>query len=46
MEINIETRARAPTRDGWLLNGGFPYYNVYEAKDGKYIPIGCLEEEF
>jgi len=28
------------------LNGGFPCYNVYEARDGKYITIGCLEEEF
>jgi len=37
---------RSPTRGGWLLNGGFPCYSVYEAKDGKYITIGCLEEEF
>jgi crotonobetainyl-CoA:carnitine CoA-transferase CaiB-like acyl-CoA transferase len=37
---------RPPKRGGWLLNGGFPCYNVYEAKDGKYITIGCLEEEF
>ncbi|MDH5695729.1 MAG: CoA transferase [Dehalococcoidia bacterium] len=25
------------------LNGGYPYYNVYETKDGKLITIGCLE---
>ncbi len=25
------------------LNGGFPYYNVYETQDGKYITIGCIE---
>ena len=25
------------------LNGGYPYYNVYETKDGKFITIGCLE---
>ncbi len=37
---------RPPTRGGWLLNGGFPCYSVYAAKDGKYITIGCLEEEF
>jgi len=37
---------RPPKRGGWLLNGGFPCYNVYEAKNGKYITIGCLEEEF
>ena len=37
---------RPPKRGEWLLNGGFPCYGVYEAKDGKYITIGCLEEEF
>ncbi len=37
---------RPPKRGEWLLNGGFPCYSVYEAKDGKYITIGCLEEEF
>lgn len=37
---------KSPKRGGWLLNGGFPCYNVYEVKDGKYITIGCLEEEF
>ena len=37
---------RPPTRGRWLLNGGFPCYSVYEAKDGKYLTIGCLEEEF
>lgn len=25
------------------LNGGFPYYNVYETKDGKFISLGCIE---
>jgi len=37
---------KSPKRGEWLLNGGFPCYSVYEAKDGKYITIGCLEEEF
>jgi crotonobetainyl-CoA:carnitine CoA-transferase CaiB-like acyl-CoA transferase len=37
---------RPPKRGGWLLNGGFPCYSIYEVKDGKYITIGCLEEEF
>jgi len=23
--------------------GAYPYYNVYETKDGKFITIGCLE---
>jgi crotonobetainyl-CoA:carnitine CoA-transferase CaiB-like acyl-CoA transferase len=28
------------------LHGAYPYYNVYEAKDGKYISIGCVEPWF
>jgi len=30
-------------RGGHPLNGGFPYYNVYETRDKKYITIGCIE---
>lgn len=26
-----------------VLGGGYPYYNVYETKDGKFITLGCLE---
>jgi crotonobetainyl-CoA:carnitine CoA-transferase CaiB-like acyl-CoA transferase len=26
-----------------LFNGGFPCYNVYETKDGKYLTVGALE---
>jgi len=37
---------KSPKRGEWLLNGGFPCYNIYETKDGKYITIGCLEEQF
>ena len=29
-----------------FVNGAFPYYNVYETKDGKYITIGCVEPWF
>ncbi|MBC8274792.1 MAG: CoA transferase [Chloroflexi bacterium] len=28
------------------LHGAYPYYGVYEAKDGKYVSIGCLEPWF
>jgi crotonobetainyl-CoA:carnitine CoA-transferase CaiB-like acyl-CoA transferase len=28
------------------LNGAYPYYGVYEAKDGKYVSIGCVEPWF
>ena len=33
----------APKRGEHQLNGARPYYNVYQAKDGKYISFGCLE---
>jgi len=32
-----------PKRGETSLGGGYPYYNVYETKDGKFITIGCLE---
>ena len=28
------------------LHGAYPYYGVYETRDGKYITIGCLEPHF
>jgi crotonobetainyl-CoA:carnitine CoA-transferase CaiB-like acyl-CoA transferase len=31
--------------ESWL-HGAYPYYAVYETKDGKYITIGCLEPHF
>jgi alpha-methylacyl-CoA racemase len=31
--------------ESWL-HGTYPYYGVYETKDGKYITIGCLEPHF
>jgi len=31
--------------ESWL-HGAYPYYGVYETKDGKYITIGCLEPHF
>lgn len=35
-----------PQRGNDMLTGGWPAYNVYEAKDGKYVSIGCLEPWF
>jgi len=29
-----------------MLNGGVPYYNVYETKDGGWVSVGCLEPHF
>jgi crotonobetainyl-CoA:carnitine CoA-transferase CaiB-like acyl-CoA transferase len=33
-------------RGGTFLTGYYPFYNVYETKDGKFISLGCLEEQF
>ena len=33
----------APKRGESDLGGAYPYYNVYQTKDGKYITLGCLE---
>jgi len=35
-----------PRRGTLPLAGGWPYYNVYETLDGKYLTIGALEEKF
>jgi len=33
----------APKRGEHQLNGAYPYYSIYETKDGKFITLGCLE---
>jgi alpha-methylacyl-CoA racemase len=33
-------------RDNNLLDGGAPFYDVYETKDGKFVAIGSLEPQF
>ena len=35
-----------PHRGETMLSGKFPWYNVYETKDGKYISLGALEPWF
>lgn len=35
-----------PKRGETTLHGAYPYYGVYETKDGKYISIGCIEPHF
>ena len=35
-----------PKRGETMLTGQYPWYNVYETKDGKYISIGALEPWF
>lgn len=29
-----------------LLDGGSPYYDTYETKDGKYMAVGAIESQF
>jgi alpha-methylacyl-CoA racemase len=36
----------ADERDSNLLDGGAPFYDVYETKDGKFVAIGSLEPQF
>lgn len=35
-----------PKRGETALSGSYPYYSVYETKDGKYITLGCVEPWF
>ena len=35
-----------PKRGETWLHGAYPYYGVYQTKDGRYITIGCLETHF
>lgn len=34
---------KVPERGGSSVSGSYPYYSVYETKDGKYITLGCVE---
>ena len=36
----------SPTPSGTRYNGGAPYYNVYEAKDGRWLAVGSMEPWF
>ena len=36
----------SPKRGGTTLNGGAPYYNVYQTKDGGYLSIAAIEPWF
>ncbi len=36
----------SPRRGETMLTGVFPFYNIYECKDGKYISVGAIEPRF
>ena len=35
-----------PRRNDEVLSGGFPFYDVYKTKDGRYMALGALEKKF
>lgn len=35
-----------PKRGQTLLTGRYPWYSLYEAKDGKYLSVGAIEPQF
>ncbi len=49
MLLNVDEYAEtgnSPRRGETMLTGAFPFYNVYECKDGKYISVGAIEPWF
>jgi len=36
----------SPRRGETMLTGAYPYYNVYECSDGKYLSVGAVEPWF
>jgi len=47
LEINPYLLSGAvPHRGEGMFSGKYPWYNVYETKDGKYISLGALEPWF
>jgi crotonobetainyl-CoA:carnitine CoA-transferase CaiB-like acyl-CoA transferase len=35
-----------PGREGMILNGKYPCYNVYACADGRHITVGAIEDQF
>jgi alpha-methylacyl-CoA racemase len=35
-----------PKRGETLLTGRYPWYNIYQTKDGKYLSVGAIEAQF
>ncbi len=49
MLLNVDEYAetgKSPRRGETMLTGVFPFYNVYECKDGKYLSVGAIEPWF
>ncbi|MBW2370825.1 MAG: CoA transferase [Deltaproteobacteria bacterium] len=37
---------KAPLRGEFRQSGRYPFYNIYETKEGKYLTLGCSEPHF
>ena len=46
MRLGTKTPLWNMPRGNNLLDGGCPYYDVYECKDGGYMAVGALEPQF
>jgi len=49
MLLNIDECVESgvsPRRGETMLTGAFPFYNVYECKDSKYLSVGAIEPWF
>ncbi|RYP12641.1 hypothetical protein DL767_011176 [Monosporascus sp. MG133] len=44
--LNLKTPFGDHPRGENYLDGGCPYYDTYETKDGKYMAVGALEPQF
>jgi crotonobetainyl-CoA:carnitine CoA-transferase CaiB-like acyl-CoA transferase len=40
------TTGHVPRRGETLLTGQYPWYNIYETQDGKYVSVGAIEAWF
>jgi len=40
------TEGTVPHRSGTIMTGLYPWYSIYETKDGKYVSVGAIEAWF
>jgi alpha-methylacyl-CoA racemase len=44
--LGLKTEVWKRERGTNVLDGGAPFYNTYETKDGKYMAVGAIEPQF
>ena len=42
----LNSGLQGPERRSGLLDGGTPYYDLYETADGRHMSVGALEQQF